>query len=517
MSAPTVVVTGAAGFLGGHLCRTLVARGWTVRALVRNPDAAAVPPAVRVGRLDLPDVIDETSSPAPTRSCTAAWADPRDRSGARRASERRGHAAPARSVAACRREDVRLRVERRGRAGCAEPLRADEGRGREAPRPRARSRRPPGHDPRARRRRHLRAHARPHAEAPRRPALRRRPAAAADGARRRRLRGDRACDRARRHRRDQRRRARPRSLPRRAAPDGGARRAFVASSSRCRSRRCSPWCARWSAWRCRRRSAARACSACRAFVRCRSTTTSAGSICARARSARAWPNILSQPADLSGHRKTGMGCSVARQGGAASRCKTTEERAFSKRKDGSVCPRWTTPAHEHRDPAAAAAPGPSVCARRLGTDDRALGRRARDHTARLVRVRPRGPAVRGGRHRRDLSAVRSDQRVDVSAVCAVGGGAARSRLRAGRAYALCATSAFGGRTELACWLVGAAIGATARAMARCDGPRRGEHAVHDERDSRSSERIAGNDPGRGRRSHCGAALTSLRACCWRSS
>jgi len=73
MSAPTVVVTGAAGFLGGHLCRTLVARGWTVRALVRRPDAVAVPPAVRVGRLDLPDVIDESLLAGAQAVVHSAW------------------------------------------------------------------------------------------------------------------------------------------------------------------------------------------------------------------------------------------------------------------------------------------------------------------------------------------------------------------------------------------------------------------------------------------------------------
>ncbi len=37
-----VVVTGAAGFVGVHVCRTLVSAGWRVRALARDPAKAAV-------------------------------------------------------------------------------------------------------------------------------------------------------------------------------------------------------------------------------------------------------------------------------------------------------------------------------------------------------------------------------------------------------------------------------------------------------------------------------------------
>ena len=45
MSAATrVLVTGAGGFIGGHLCRSLSAAGMTVRGLSR--DAAAIPPSV---------------------------------------------------------------------------------------------------------------------------------------------------------------------------------------------------------------------------------------------------------------------------------------------------------------------------------------------------------------------------------------------------------------------------------------------------------------------------------------
>jgi nucleoside-diphosphate-sugar epimerase len=54
-----VAITGAAGMLGGYLCRAFAARGWEVRALVREPSAFhdAVPGS-RVGRCDLPDRID---------------------------------------------------------------------------------------------------------------------------------------------------------------------------------------------------------------------------------------------------------------------------------------------------------------------------------------------------------------------------------------------------------------------------------------------------------------------------
>ncbi len=33
-------MTGASGFVGGHLCPELLSAGWTVRAVVRSPEAA---------------------------------------------------------------------------------------------------------------------------------------------------------------------------------------------------------------------------------------------------------------------------------------------------------------------------------------------------------------------------------------------------------------------------------------------------------------------------------------------
>jgi nucleoside-diphosphate-sugar epimerase len=56
MSAPTVVVTGANGFVGSHLCAALVERGATVRAVVRRAGTAPVLAGVeeQVGAFDDP-------------------------------------------------------------------------------------------------------------------------------------------------------------------------------------------------------------------------------------------------------------------------------------------------------------------------------------------------------------------------------------------------------------------------------------------------------------------------------
>jgi nucleoside-diphosphate-sugar epimerase len=59
---PAVAITGASGFLGRACCAAFTAAGFQVRALVRNPAAAAdLQPLARGGifRCDLPDGIDE--------------------------------------------------------------------------------------------------------------------------------------------------------------------------------------------------------------------------------------------------------------------------------------------------------------------------------------------------------------------------------------------------------------------------------------------------------------------------
>jgi NADH dehydrogenase len=82
VTVPTVVVTGAAGFLGGHLCRAFLARGFAVRALVRRPEAASLPEGVEVARLALPDAIDDESLVGVDAVVHAAW-DVRDTDAAR--------------------------------------------------------------------------------------------------------------------------------------------------------------------------------------------------------------------------------------------------------------------------------------------------------------------------------------------------------------------------------------------------------------------------------------------------
>jgi NADH dehydrogenase len=69
-----VAVTGAAGFLGGALTRHLVASGFEVRALVRDPSRFGEPGVATVGRCDLPDVLDDAVFDGTDAVVHCAWA-----------------------------------------------------------------------------------------------------------------------------------------------------------------------------------------------------------------------------------------------------------------------------------------------------------------------------------------------------------------------------------------------------------------------------------------------------------
>ena len=56
----SVVVTGASGMLGRHVCADLLRRGFEVRALVRDPACFEVRPGLSAGRCDLPETLDES-------------------------------------------------------------------------------------------------------------------------------------------------------------------------------------------------------------------------------------------------------------------------------------------------------------------------------------------------------------------------------------------------------------------------------------------------------------------------
>jgi uncharacterized protein YbjT (DUF2867 family) len=58
-----VVVTGAAGFVGTHLCRQLVEAGWTVRGIVRDTEKAAL----RIGHLRLEIRVADVRDPESMR------------------------------------------------------------------------------------------------------------------------------------------------------------------------------------------------------------------------------------------------------------------------------------------------------------------------------------------------------------------------------------------------------------------------------------------------------------------
>jgi NADH dehydrogenase len=62
-AARKVVVTGASGMLGSHLCAHLDRRGFEVVALVRDPARFVPPEGVAVATCDLPDSLDESHLP----------------------------------------------------------------------------------------------------------------------------------------------------------------------------------------------------------------------------------------------------------------------------------------------------------------------------------------------------------------------------------------------------------------------------------------------------------------------
>ena len=55
MADETVLITGASGYVGRRLVPALIEAGYTVRALVRDPDAVALPPAVEAIKGDVTD------------------------------------------------------------------------------------------------------------------------------------------------------------------------------------------------------------------------------------------------------------------------------------------------------------------------------------------------------------------------------------------------------------------------------------------------------------------------------
>jgi nucleoside-diphosphate-sugar epimerase len=73
-SKGSIVVTGASGMLGSHLCADLSRRGFEVRALVRVPASFEAPPGVRTGLCDLPDAIEEHLLEEAAALVHCAWA-----------------------------------------------------------------------------------------------------------------------------------------------------------------------------------------------------------------------------------------------------------------------------------------------------------------------------------------------------------------------------------------------------------------------------------------------------------
>ena len=73
--AGTIFVTGATGQTGGNVCEQLIARGDHVRALVRNPDEAAVVTVPGCSAASIALVAQGTSRTAATSSHVAIEVD----------------------------------------------------------------------------------------------------------------------------------------------------------------------------------------------------------------------------------------------------------------------------------------------------------------------------------------------------------------------------------------------------------------------------------------------------------
>src|ERR671936_481863 len=66
-----VLVTGAAGLVGSHVCQELARRGWKIRALVRDPKKAAVRLANVPVQVATGDIRDREALLAATRGVSA--------------------------------------------------------------------------------------------------------------------------------------------------------------------------------------------------------------------------------------------------------------------------------------------------------------------------------------------------------------------------------------------------------------------------------------------------------------
>jgi len=87
MTTPhTIAITGASGLVGRHLCNYFRRGGWTVRALMRNPDAYPFSEAdIERYPMRLPDEIDERALADASVLVHSAWSTRGERGGTRTA------------------------------------------------------------------------------------------------------------------------------------------------------------------------------------------------------------------------------------------------------------------------------------------------------------------------------------------------------------------------------------------------------------------------------------------------